>query len=228
MLFVTTASQHFLSAAIDSLSNPTPPARWSHFSQRDMQEPSHSNDDTPFHKMLMSTVTKYTVSNFKQITFDIFKQKGIVWAGLSRLLWQADRDARAVEASTRRMEVLKPGAEFLRGARRRASKVRAVAGGHWWQNVMTRIGSPCCIAAAWLTSWPSIWQWRWSQESVASKRQQRRPAGSKAHIRKQSKTWHAKRWRNQFLDLRHGAKDDGRCQASRCWVLGLCQKMRLQ
>lgn len=165
---------------------------------------------------------------FKQITFDIFKQKGIVWAGLSRLLWQADRDARAVEASTRRMEVLKPGAEFLRGARRRASKVRAVAGGHWWQNVMTRIGSPCCIAAAWLTSWPSIWQWRWSQESVASKRQQRRPAGSKAHIRKQSKTWHAKRWRNQFLDLRHGAKDDGRCQASRCWVLGLCQKMRLQ
>ena len=133
MLFVTTASQHFLSAAIDSLSNPTPPI----CKNRLIPMMTHHFIRCWYQR---SQNTQY--QTFKQITFDIFKQKGIVWAGLSCLLWQADRDARAVEASTRRMEVLKPGAEFL--PRRRASKGSLVAGGHWWQK---RIGSPhcCCM-----------------------------------------------------------------------------------
>ena len=165
---------------------------------------------------------------FKQITFDIFKQKGIVWAGLSCLLWQADRDARAVEASTRRMEVLKPGAEFLRGARRRASKVRALPvtiGGGMWLGLARRAalllhGQQADLPSDNGDDRKNQWLLSDSNDGLT--------AGSKAHIRKHPKTWHAKRRRNQFLDLRHGAKDDGRCQASRCWVLGLCQKMRLQ
>ena len=55
---------------------------------------------------------------------------------------QADRDARAVEASTRRMEVLKPGAEFLRPG------VQSSLG-------MLAIGGPLvaeCDASDWLRS----------------------------------------------------------------------------
>ena len=174
MLFVTTASQHFLSAAIDSLSNPTPPARWSHFSQRDMQKPSHSNDDTPFHKMLISTVTKYTVWNFQTHHIWHFQAERdcLGWPELSLV---AGRPRCSSSGSINQADGGSKAGSWVSCSAQGAGRPK----GHWWWPLVAECDDSdwlAVLAAAWLTtSWPSIWQWRWSQESVASKRQQRRP-----------------------------------------------------
>ena len=111
---------------------------------------------------------------------------------------QVDRDARAVEASTRRMEVLKPGAEFLRPGVQSSLGMLAIGGplvAHWWQNVMPQTGSVASVLRA-----------------------------CKQGLKHTSKNIACKEMKKS-VSLWYGAKDDGRCQASRCWVLGLCQKM---